>query len=203
MKLEASADLLISQWRNAPKIYGMTSEIVKIVQEDVLDTLEEHSRMMNIDEAEGVWIDYLAVRVGLERPLVINLGADERFGFRGPSQSMPFDTAPFRGELANFSRYPLSDTIFRRFVKARGLLDTSFGDFPSFKRATEIIDPDSRCFDNRNMTITIKTDRRTEFELADEIGALPRTAGVSIIYEPGVRFGADGAGEGFDRVRLR
>ena len=203
MKLEASADLLISQWRAAPKMHGMTAGIVGIVQEDVADSFDQIFAMLDIETAEGVWLDFLAKRVGIDRPLITNSDDDDRFGWRGPSQAMGFDSAPFRGELATADKYPLPDITFRKFVKARGILDKTGGDFPTFQRACHAIDSDSQAVDNRNMTVTIKTSLQDEFQLADTIGALPRAAGVQIIYTEFPTFGMKGAGEGFDRVRMR
>ena len=203
MKLEASSDLLISQWRAAPLMQGMTQGMIDVIQEDVANTLDELYRMLDVDTAAGVWLDFLAKRVGIERPLVINEAGDDRFGFRGPTQAMNFDVSPFKGGLANAARLPLNDTVFRKMVKARGILDKSGGDFFTFERATLVIDPDSICKDNRDMTINIQTELAREFRIADTIGALPRSAGITLVYNEEPTFGFKGAGEGFDRVRMR
>lgn len=199
MKLDASADLLIGQWRNAPKFYTMVDKTIGIVQEDVSDTLEQLTRMWNVDEATGIWLDFLGVRVGIIRPLVEDPTMSRRFGFSG-TQAWSFDLAPFRGVLDD-QKYPLSDVIFRRFVKARGLLITTLGEFGAFERAVQFIDPDAKVEDHRDMSVTIQTDNRTDVELADTIGALPRPAGVRIIWEGGATFGFDGHGEPFDQAR--
>ena len=93
---------------------------------------------------------------------------------------------------------PLPDEIFRRFVKARGILVFSAGSFQDFWLACRIIDPAARIVDNRDMTVAIVTTRQSQFELADRIGALPRTAGVMIVYSQPGRFGFEGSGETFD-----
>ena len=49
------------------------------------------------------------------------------------------------------------------------------------------------------MTVRVVTSRRRLLELADSIGALPRTAGVLIIYADRGRFGFDQAGVPFDQ----
>lgn len=203
MKLASSADLLISQWRSAPRLYGMVDGMIGVVRNGVAASFDDLERMLDVETASGVWLDYLGARVGVARPLVVNPGDDHRFGFTGPTQSRPFDTAPFRGDLSNEPRYPLNDTVYRKFIKARAILDLGRGNFRSFDRAAEVLDVDSICADNRDMTITVQTDRQTEFALADTAGALPRPAGVRIIYENAPRFGFAGAGVGFDRSRFR
>lgn len=216
MQIQASSDLLISQWRFAPKMNTLVQTNIDIVQEDVGDTLTQLERMFNVDTAEGVWLDYLGIRVGIYRPLLRVPANQSRFGWRtvsppGSPQSPPysFDQASFKGDIENQNRFPMSDFIFRRLVKARGILVVSRGNFESFVRAVRLIDPDAECVDNRNMTITIATNNQDDIEVADGAGALPRPAGVLIEYETGGTFGFksdDGttqSGEGFDRVRYR
>ena len=50
----------------------------------------------------------------------------------------------------------------------------------------------------RDMTVRVVTDHQELLEMADEQGALPRTAGVQVVYVDRERFGYDDAGQPFD-----
>ena len=78
--------------------------------------------------------------------------------------------------------YPLPDAVYRRFVKARAVTVLSDGTFATYVKAVRLIDPNSTVVDNRDMTVTVTTALQDLLELADGIGALPRTAGVMVIY---------------------
>ena len=93
--------------------------------------------------------------------------------------------------------------MFRKIIKARAILDKSGGDFPTFARACRAIDPLAGVKDNRDMTVTVSTDFQDDFTHAENAGALPRSAGVRVIYEDASKFGFDGAGEGFDQARTK
>ena len=73
------------------------------------------------------------------------------------------------------------------------------GTIYTFSRAVREIDESAAVQDQRNMTVRVVTSRRRLLELADSIGALPRTAGVLIIYADRGRFGFDMAGVPFDQ----
>ena len=77
---------------------------------------------------------------------------------------------------------PLPDAIYRRFVKARAVTVLSDGTFATYVKAVRFIDPNATVVDNRDMTVTVTTALQSLLELADGIGALPRTAGVMVIY---------------------
>lgn len=118
MQLEANKNLLISQWQAAPRMSAMVGAIIDVWQTDFADTLDEYERMLHVDTAEGVWLDFLANRVGLNRPLVVNPDGGDRFAFRNVDDGLSFDSAPFKGGIASAERYPLGDDVFRRFIKA-------------------------------------------------------------------------------------
>ena len=159
--------------------------------------------MRSVDTAKGIWLDYLAARVGLKRPATTDAAQDERFGFTGPTQSRGFDQAPFAGDEANASVFPLGDESFRRLIKARGILVIGDGSCATFFRAVRIIDPGAIVRDNRNMVVDVLTDNETDFEVAEAARALPRNAGVLVRYLAKGAFGFDDAGEGFDQAPFR
>ena len=144
-----------------------------------------------------MWLDYLGTRLGIERPATTDPAQDDRFGF--DMAGSPFDQAPFRGDVANDAVYPLPDALYRRLVKARAIMVLGDGTIYTFSRAVREIDESAAVQDQRNMTVRVVTSRRRLLELADTIGALPRTAGVLIIYADRGRFGFDQAGVPFDQ----
>ena len=97
----------------------------------------------------------------------------------------------------------LPDALFRKLVKARAILDLADGTPQTFAKAVRAIDPAAIVRDNRDMTVTIRTNEQPLIELADAAGALPRTAGVLVIYQATDAFGFDQAGVGFDQAPFR
>ena len=203
MALEATSDLVIGQWVDSPRLRAAIEAPIDAIREEVLPAFDRLTLMRHIDTAEGVWLDYLGVRVGIRRPATTDPSMDLRFGFTGPTQSRGFDTVPFSGDAANAAVYPLPDGIFRRFVKSRAILVLSDGSLQSFSKATRVIDPSSSVRDLRNMVVNIYTDQQVFFELADAINALPRTAGVRVEYLALSAFGFDQSGVGYDQGPFR
>ena len=187
--------LLIGQWQNAPRLRAII-DIIQADRDAALTATDTLRRMLNVHTSEGVFLDIHAARLGLARPATSDPTADPRFGFDDAGE--PFDVAPFRGSRANDAVYPLPDEIFRRFVLARGILVYGDGTFGTFIRAVKTIDPGAGVHDNRDMTVRIVTSERQTLELADTAGALPRSAGVAVVYADRDRFGFDDAGEPFD-----
>ena len=120
MPLEATVDLLIGQWVESPRLQAAIEAPLAIARDEILPALERVRLMHGIDHAEGVWLDYLGLRVGLRRPATTDPSQDLRFGFEGTPQARGFDQVPFAGDEANAAIYPLHDRIFRNFVRARG-----------------------------------------------------------------------------------
>ena len=197
--LIASSELVVGQWTESPRLRALIDVVTDVIKEDIMTALETLERMRRIETAEGVWLDYLGLRFGLERPATSDPAMDNRFGFEGSAQAVGFDQAPLRGDAANDAVYPLPDIIYRRFVRARSILILGDGTSQTFAKAVKAIDPGAAVQDQRNMTIRIVTIRRAFLELADEIGALPRTAGVFLNFVDRGRFGFDLAGVPFDQ----
>ena len=199
MALEATTDLLVGQWSDSPRLQASINALLDTVNEDVLPGFDDLNDMRNIDRAEGVWLDYLGIRVGLRRSATTDPSADSRFGFDTVAQATGFDQAPFRGDSVNDAVYPLPDAIYRRFIKARATLVLGDGSFQTFLKALSFIDHSATAEDRRDMTVRIVADNQDILELADESGALPRTAGVRLSFVERGKFGFDDSGVSFDR----
>ena len=174
------ADILLGQWQQSPRLRGVVADVLQPILADALAAADEIQRMQDIDQAVGVWLDYIGVRLGIERPATSDASMDTRWGF--DLAGAGFDQHPFRGDAANDAVYPLPDAIYRRFVKARAVTVLSDGTSATYVKAVRLIDPNATVADNRDMTITVTTAFQSLLELADGIGALPRTAGVMVIY---------------------
>ena len=199
MRLDTSSDLVIDQWAGSPVLRALIDALTETLRDQALPAFEQQRLMRHIDDAEGVWLDYIGLRLGIMRPVTKDPAADERFGFEGPDQSRGFDLAPFKGAEENDAVYPLNDGLYRKFIRARAILVLGDGTFQTFGKAVRAIEPAAAVQDKRNMTVRVVTAIRSFLELADASGALPRTAGVMIEYADRGRFGFDDAGESFDQ----
>ena len=188
-------ELLISQWRNAPKLNALVAETTRI-RDAALNVLAVLERRANVDEADGVFLDRLAARLGLMRPAIADPTVDTRFGFDDAGAG--FDQHPFAGARANDAVYPLPDAVFRMLVKARAVLVLGDGTCATFTRAVRYIDAGASVTDQHNMTVRVVTAEPVLVRLADSVGALPRTAGVQMEIADRDRFGFDDAGVPFD-----
>ena len=65
VKLDASSDLVIGQWVGSPKLRAVIDAVVETLRESAVPALERIKRMLDIDTAEGVWLDYIGVRLGM------------------------------------------------------------------------------------------------------------------------------------------
>ena len=201
MPLEASTDLLAGQWQRSERFLAAVDAPLGAIRDEVLPAFDALEKQRHIDTAEGAWLDYLGTRAGIDRPSVPTDATDARFGFEGFGTG--FDRAPFHGASELAPLVPLPDAVFRRFVRARGVLIFGRGTFQEFYVACRHIDPGCRVVDNRDMTVSVVTTMGKTFELADSVGALPRPAGVLVIYsEPG-RWGFEGFGEPWDTAPFR
>ena len=174
------SSILLGQWQASPRLRGIVTDILQEILDDGIDAAGKIELMQFIPNAKGVWLDYLGKRLGIERPATSDPAQDLRFGF--DEAGVPFNLAPFRGSTENDAVYPLPDAIYLRFVQARAVMVLGDGTIFSFKRAVNFIDPVADVVDNRDMTVSITTAFQDYITLADSIGALPRTAGVRIIF---------------------
>ena len=205
--LATTVDLLIGQWLASPRLRAHPQIFIDIINQEICPALDKLQEQLSIDTAVGVWLDYIGVRMGLPRPATSDPAQDVRFGFAGPTQARGFDLAPFKGDAVNDAVYPLPDAVYRKFIKSRAILVLSDGTAQTFGKAVREIDPGANVQDQRNMVIRVVTDavQRPFLELADLVGALPRSAGVLIEYASRGTFGMsddpdsdEQSGVGFD-----
>ena len=174
------SDILLGQWQESPRISGIVDDVLQPLLDDTNTAAGRIQLMQDIDEAEGIWLDILGAKMGIRRPATTDPVLDTRFGFHGVGAH--FGAAPFRGAMSNDALFPLSDAVFRLFVKARAITVLGDGTVQTLAKAVRVIDPTATVVDNRDMTVTVTTGIRATLELSDSIAALPRNAGVNIVY---------------------
>ena len=194
---QSSINLLIGQWQDSPVLKGFIEEFLDMVREQALPAIQTLKSMREIETAEGVFLDALGTRLGVDRPATTDPTQDVRFGF--DAAGLPFDQAPFRGDAENDAVYPLPDSLYRSLLRARAILDLGNGSIVAFNEAILALDPGASVQDRRNMNVRIVTAFRFLIELADSSGALPRAAGVRLVYQDRGRFGYDDSGTPFDQ----
>ncbi|MYE23303.1 MAG: DUF2612 domain-containing protein [Gammaproteobacteria bacterium] len=171
--------LLLGQWQNSPKLVAVARDIIQWARDNILDGHDDMAANLNLATAGGLWLDMLGARVGLPRPLTTDPAQDTRFGFDSAGQG--WDQVPFRGVAANDAVFPLPDAVYRRMLAARAVLMFGQGTFGDLLAAVRAVDSAARVVDNRDMTVSVVTSQLDTLLLADEVGALPRSAGVRLV----------------------
>ena len=174
------ADILLGQWLESPRLLGIVRDVLQPILDSAVDAVDDIEDQLDVENAEGVWLDRLGLRLGIRRPATTDPARDERFGYAGAGE--PFDTEPFRGSTSNDAVYPLPDAIYRRFVKARGIAVLSIGAFDDFVRTLAEVEPNATAVDNRDMTISVTTALRPLVQQADETRVLAVPGGVQVVY---------------------
>ena len=194
----ASTNLLIGQWANAANMRALIDAFLDDFQAEVRDPIDDLALMRRIDSAEGIWLDYLGQRLGIARPHISIADPGDRFGF--DEAGVGFDQEPFSSHLGDEVTSPLPDIVYQKLLRARSVALFTRGEFADLRTACRYIHDNASVIDNLDMTVTVVTDLDFlwQFHIADETKALPRVAGVRIIYRDRGRFGFDMAGVPFD-----
>ena len=192
-RVTASSSLLIGQWRNAVKLKALVDKFSAVLREQIEAPLDAVMGQRRIETARGYWLDCIGRTLGLGRPSVEDTGT--RFGY--DSAGSGFDQAPFAGHAG---KAPLGDTAFRKLLRARAIAVSADGALDTFTRAVREIDPSAAVHVIAPMSLVCVTVATVLCELADAVGALPRTAGVRVQYVGPGSFGFDLAGVGFDQA---
>lgn len=200
MALATSTDLLIGQWRTAPRMRGVVRIFLDLVEEELEAAIDALSRMRSLDTAEGVWLDAIGSRLGVRRPLLTAAEVPElgnRWGFDAIGKT--FDAAPFDSETAIPTSAPAGDDVYRRILISRGITIIGSPTIGTLRAALAAIDPAATAEDRTDMTVDIRAEPGWPVVLAHRLGALPIPAGVRIRLGTGADWGYDDAGQPFDR----
>ncbi len=178
--MEASIALLISQWRESPNLKAVIQIWLDVLNEEIAIPVAQLQALQRIDDSEGVWLEYIGIRLGIVRPSIsrssaLNIGA---FGFDGAG--VGFDQSHYSDVFTLEEQTPLGDQVYRNLIKARAVFDLSLGTLEDYRRALLQIENDALIVDNKDMTATQTIHNLGEVTLARLSGALPLPAGVSI-----------------------
>ena len=199
--LQTTADLLITQWRNQPRMRGTVEIWLEVAQEELLDALSDLRDATSLEHAKGVWLDYLGERLGVRRPWTTRSATDPSFGF--DDAGVGFDQGVMHDERGILPTGPIGDNLFLKLLRARVFTLLSLGTIDDMRWAVEVIDPSASVRDNHDMSFDLYTSMSYEIGLADSYGCLPRPSGVRMdVVERGA-FGFDDAGVGFDQGRMK
>ena len=178
----ADLDLLISQWHDAPRLRALLQIWLDVLEEEIEVPLARLDAMRSLDEAEGIYLDYLGDRLGVSRPFV--LSSAETLA-RFDQTDTGFEQGRFSALASLESREPLNDADYRKMLKARAEYDerSGAGTQAVMQRALRHIDDSAVVIDNHDMTFTVVALNHALIRLADERGALPRPAGVRMLFD--------------------
>ncbi len=182
------SDLLISQYYNSANLRGVLESFQGILQKDIGDNLEPLRSCMGI-KAEGVWLELLAARFAIRRPLVPD-EFSKYFGLVEDGESTEgkgtFSQAPFapdgRGGIAG--KQPTSDASFRIILAMRCAALSSRCTHDELLRLLESLLPQSTIIDNQDMTGTVELKaqdgRQADAQvIKSNFHLFPRPSGVS------------------------
>ena len=119
-------DLLIEQWKLAPRFNALLDGITSLMQRQMVDPLCDIHDQRVIDNADGVFLDYIGQRLGLPRAYYLQgtaVDPSDFFGYEGVGES--FDQAPFRPAqdfIVPEGSEPQSDGEYREDLRVRGCL---------------------------------------------------------------------------------
>ena len=188
--------LLLPQWQDSPRVRGIVTDILTPLRDSLHDALSRFEAMLDLDSAEGVWLDWIGARIGLPRPATAAFADDAHFGF--DSAGVGFDQAPFAGAPANDATSPLADPLYRLLLRARRVALRSDGTTAALIESIRELDAAATVQDQRDMSVRVVTGRAELIRLADAHGAVARNGGVRLIFADRERFGFGSAGVGFD-----
>ena len=160
----ASTDLLIQQWRDKPTLRSIVQIWLDVHREQIEEPLARLALMHSLDDAVGVWLDYIGQRLGIGRPAVPSSHFEDVFGFDLAGEH--FDEYRFADIEALEVLTPLGDSEYRMLIRARGWYIRSGGTLYWLKKSAQEIDRSATVTDNQDMTVTINTGEDVLMALA-------------------------------------
>lgn len=187
-------ELIISQYRNSPKLVSLLNSFCTIVQSDLIDAANQLALEASIDTASGYWLDRIGDRVSLVRP---GLPGTIFFGFRGVETARGFNQARFKGQGEDPTFVPVSDATYRMYLKAKGASLLTDGTQPDLSRISAAAYGNAIYLDDQNMSTYVIINGIVDeiIILAAQIGLFLKPAGVRmiiLIVHPEFAFGFEG-----------
>ena len=199
MAIDATTDLLVTQWATSGNLRGIIQAYLDVLEEYIIAPLEYLETHRTIDGAEGVWLRYIGERLGLPIPSV-DAPTNMVFGFA--TNNVGFDQGLIYDDEIVLEKQPISNVLYRKYLKARAVSLLARGDTPVFESALSYIDPNAYVVDAHNMSMRVHTELVADVELAIVIGSIPKTAGVGVTVTNLQFFGFATNDVGFDQGRI-
>ena len=130
--------LLIEQYGSSTKFIDFIDGALSIMQDKFMGPLDTINGALDLDNVEGVLLDYIGMRLGFTRPTVTAAG--EFFGFDTGQTDNYFgwNQRPFYTSIEILqTKTPVSDDIYRTLLKARGRFIRSS---PTYEDVEAILD---------------------------------------------------------------
>lgn len=203
LNLPKNVDLTVQQYKNTVRLKGLIAGIMEIMQDKLGNATCKYQDQMNIDEAEGYWLDRIGGIFGYPRPL-IDAGEFVYFGFDG--NGVGFDQGTFVPDDGDEAFVPAGDGLYRILLKAwiNGLFTD--GSLPSINKTIQTaLGPNGgHVIDNGDMSADValhNIDINVLLTIA-RTGVIPKPAAVKYTYYLSTDsvFGFDGNGVGFDQA---
>lgn len=144
--------LLVSQWRGT-QLETLLEAIISEIEREYIDPAKALSRQGSIDDAIGVYLDYIGERLVFPRPKT--QVSYTKFGFHG-GDGVGFNQAPFGTSNPQASDLTqISDSWYRSMLKARGLALLSSGTLADVTACAEALFDTSASVAINQKTITV------------------------------------------------
>ena len=182
--IAANRELLIQQWRRAPRMRALTDALLGVVDDRLVQPLADLESRLQINTADGFWLDCIGERLGLPRPAT-DLGNFAFFGFDG-SVGVGFDQGPLATVNEALSpRVPVGDVYYRSLLHMRAEALIADASVSRLETAASRVFPGTQYEDHGEMTATAHSpyrsrDDRNVLAALDAVGGWPAPAGVSL-----------------------
>ena len=180
----ANTELLIQQWRRAPRMRALTKALLGVVEDHLVKPLTDLESRLQIESADGFWLDWIGERFGLERPAT-DKRAFDTFGFDG-SGGVGFDQGLLNTVTPALSpRVPVGDEFYRSLLLMWAEVLLADASVPQLESAANRVFPDTQYWDNGDMTATVRVRYRSRedrniLDALDASGGWPSPASVSL-----------------------
>ena len=131
-------NLFIEQYGSSTKFIQFVDGVLGIMQNKFMGPLDILDEALDLDNVEGILLDYIGIRLGFTRPTVTAAG--EFFGFDTGQTDNNFgwNQRPFFTSIEVLqTKTPVSDDIYRTLLKARGRFIRSS---PTYEDVEAILD---------------------------------------------------------------
>jgi len=205
MNKSVISQYIVQHRSDEPTTVGKLCEYIEAQNDVTVDIDNFYNVAWNIETAQGIWLDYWGVWVGVGRYLYVPT-AFTFFGF-DYAGSGNFDRSIFFNANNTTSNYALSDDAYRQLILLKAYANISDCSIPTLNKIlTTFFLGRGRAYaiDNFDMTIRLNfefTLLAYEKAIIEQSGVFPKPAGVRFeysFYQPANMFSYDGAGQTFD-----